>query len=37
MFLDVMHDFDAVEEEWGCECESEMKWLKSIKQKLKGE
>lgn len=36
MFLEIMRDIDAVEEEWGCVCDSEMKWLESIKQKLKG-
>ncbi len=37
MFLDVMHDFDAVEGEWGWGRETARDWLKSIKQKLKGE
>jgi len=37
MFLDVMHDFDAVEDEWGWGRETARDWLKSIKQKLKGE
>ena len=37
MFLDVMHDFDAVEDEWGWGMETARDWLKSINQKLKGE
>lgn len=34
MFLETMHDYDAVEDEWGVERASAKEWLKSLKGRV---